>query len=285
MTRAAVPFLSCRSGLLCSGLANPDGTIASQHTGPFTAAELDQIMAPGKPLVGFIPGHGYASLASVIIDAAELSDLYDATVIALDWGGSALGEGVEAATALIAYEDSRSIARAAAPQLGQMLDMFGALRSDVRQLGRVQTILAHSMGAYALQLALPHVESTTIAGSALIAAGDARAYPWPLWPLLAVMDRVTGRVASIYNRGDLILGLAEAVDFDVRLGQAAFETAGPILMVNASHVVNNSLSATLERAATHRYLFDCEPVISLIRQFVRGQLSVSSGSYVIPRPS
>jgi esterase/lipase superfamily enzyme len=219
------PFTSYGTASLDSGgrpVVDPSVT-----TGSWSDDVVAEIAAAGLPVVLFLHGLGY-KFADVIAQCATMESLYagygaDATYLTFDWceSGQEVGGlfGLERP-----YFDSQADAKASAPQIAQVLEQIAALRARLPAACPI-TLLAHSMGNYALAGALDLLPAGigVIFDHVILAAADEQwdSFGLPDGSRLGRLASVTGGLITIYfgrDDGALMLSQSALVNGVQRLG-------------------------------------------------------------------
>jgi esterase/lipase superfamily enzyme len=200
--------------------------------GGFSREMTGDLSQPGRDVLVFV--HGFANTFRDAITRAAFNREWlskagvaagETTVVAFSWPSK--GQIVSGLNLTGNYESDQAMAQASAAHLTAFLVNLKPILIAARKAGQRITLLAHSMGALALDAA---VETWFREGEgnemmfdlAILAAGDCGfdAFEHPGLSHLGGLSRLAGRVMICYSHGDEILQLSTLVNPDApRLGQ------------------------------------------------------------------
>ncbi len=212
-------------------------------TGDFADNVRGDLAAPGRNLFVFI--HGFDNTFSDAITRAAFNREWlaaagptaDATVIAFSW--PSCGQIVAFPVVQGDYLRDQTMATQSGVHLMTFLSRLQPVIAQARATGRRTTLLAHSMGAHALEAAVEswfmHGNSETLLfDEVVLAAGDCRfdTLSHPEGILMGGLGRLCSRISIYFSGADQVLQLSEVVNIGAqRLGQQGpRDTVGDIAM-------------------------------------------------------
>ena len=215
--------------------AEDSGAIASiSHTqaGGFQPGLVQDIVGAGKDLLIFI--HGFAnSFLNSITRAAFNREWFaasgvgaaDTTVVLFSW--PSLGQFIAAPPHLLPDDYLRDQAQAtqSAFHIASFFANLQPIIAQVHNQGRRVFLLAHSMGNFALGVAVEswfshNNPAVTLFDETFLAAADERwdSFALPMAARLSQLPHLTSRISIYYSIRDVALYLSIAVNLITRLG-------------------------------------------------------------------
>jgi esterase/lipase superfamily enzyme len=215
--------------------SNQQGTISEiseVNQGGFSARMIADLARPGQNLLVFI--HGFDNSFQDAVTRAAFNREWlsegnaagsDTTVVAFSW--PSLGKVVSFPILSADYVFDQRMARQSASHLMAFLANLGPILIAARKAGRRVTLLAHSMGNLALDVA---VETWFLNGNGddmmfdltILAAGDCgyNVFDQPHLAHLGGLTRLSKRVMICYSQADVVLQLSLVVNLGAkRLGE------------------------------------------------------------------
>jgi esterase/lipase superfamily enzyme len=206
-------------------------SIQDTRKGGFSQGAIDDLSDGGRNLLVFI--HGFANSFENSITRAAFNREWlaasnvaaaDTSVIAFSWPSR--GQVITPPFPSFSYRHDQT----AAGQSGLHVMTFFAnllpILNAARARGRRSFLLAHSMGAWALQAAVEgwfvHGKGdATLFDEALLAAPDEVHHSFDFAPFgrLSALNRLSRRISVYYSHADMVLALSHALNGSKRLGQ------------------------------------------------------------------
>jgi esterase/lipase superfamily enzyme len=206
--------------------------ISHPQAGGFDIGVAQDIMGSGKNILIFIHGFANSFLNSIARAAynrewfaASGANAADTTVIAFSW--PSLGQLIAAPPHLLPDDYLRDQAQAgrSAFHIASFFANLQPMLTQVRNQGRRVFMLAHSMGNFALAVAVESWFSHNNPAAALfdetfLAAADERwdSFELPMAARLSQLPDLTPRISIYYSVRDIALYLSVAVNLITRLG-------------------------------------------------------------------
>ncbi|MBS0561050.1 MAG: alpha/beta hydrolase [Proteobacteria bacterium] len=206
-------------------------TIQNVASGGFSAQAAGDLADPGRNLLVFI--HGFANSFENAITRAAFNTQWlsganipgsDTTVVAFTW--PSLGKVLSFPVPTADYQSDQVMAGQSGPHLMRFFANLLPLVQAARAKGRRTTLIAHSMGNWALQAG---VESWFAHGNgpaalfdeAVLAAADERAdsFGFPRNGRLSGLSRLAGHISVYRSSSDRVLDVSRIINGIERLGQ------------------------------------------------------------------
>lgn len=207
-------------------------SIQDVSRGTFSQSAINDLSRPKRNILIFL--HGFANTFENALTRAAYNQQWiakadvhgaDTTVIAFSW--PSLGEVVSWPILWSDYKTDQGMAGQSGSHLMRFFANLLPLLTAARATGARTTLLAHSMGNFALQAA---VESwfangqgdATLFDEVILAAADERfdSFDFPNAGRLSGLSRLAHRISVYYSHADAVLPLSQFVNLGAqRIGQ------------------------------------------------------------------